>query len=220
MNILRARIYLCILLALFSCYAFAGKEDLVKALQQANQIMEDSFLKFKTDGNTDHLYEADKQITQLSQRWKEDPNLVRPKLLEFQLKLLQMCFESHDKNYDLGNPPVAYINVPLPRLTPGLMSGMDPADIQDPEIRKEYEAAVAENKRREEKYAREKNLQYFIESGLSIIHGYINLSKELGTLESDAKIIKNTITNVDLMKKIKEEILVDFYDEKGVPRNK
>jgi hypothetical protein len=198
-------------------YAFAGVDDLAKEVQTTSAAIEANLNKFKQDGNTESLGEAQRLIVQLGQPWHEDPKLVRTQVLRFKLKLLQVCFESQDKTYDMKNPPEMYVNVRPPIFTPGMMSGMEPAAIQDPVARKAYEAAIAENKRREQQYAREKSLQEFVDIGMRGIRGHLNLSKQLGTLKPDITLIRDTVKNADLMKKIDEEILVNFCDKNGVP---
>jgi len=198
-------------------YAFANTADLAKEVQTTSAAIETNLNKFKQDGSTVSLGEAQRLIVQLGQPWQQDPKLVRTEVLRFKLKLLQVCFESQDKAYDMKNPPEVYVNVTPPIFAPGMMSGMEPAAIKDPEARKAYEEAIAENKRREEQYAREKSLQEFIDSGVRGVRGHLNLSKQLGTLKPDIRLIRDTVKNADLLKKIEEEILVSFCDKNGVP---
>ena len=217
---MKARLLKACLLALavvLGRHAFADADGLAKEVQTTSAAIEASLDKFKQDGNTESLGEAQRLIVQLGQPWQKDPKQVRTQVLRFKLKLLQVCFESQDKAYDLKKPPEVYVNVRPPIFTPGMMSGMDPAAIQDPVARKAYEAAIAENKRREEQYALEKSLQEFVDSGMRGIRGHLNLSKQLGALKPDIKLVRDTVKNTDLMKKIEEQVLVNFCDKNGVP---
>lgn len=219
----KAQLFTVCLLALtvgMGRYVFADVDNPAKEVQTTSAAIEEDINKFKQDGRTESLGEAQRLIVQLGQSWQTDPRLVRTQVLRFKLKLLQVCFESQDKDYDMEKPPEVYVNVRPPIFTPGMMSGMDPAAIQDPEARKAYEAAIAENKRREEKFSREKSLHDLLDSGMRGIRGHLNLSKQLGTLKPDIKLIEDTVTNTDLMKKIREEILAKFRDENDVTVSK
>ena len=88
-NTSRSRMLLFILMVILGRYAFSGTDDLAKEVQTTSTAIQNSFNKFKEDGNVDHLYEAQRQTVQLGQHWREDPKLVEPKLLESRLKLLQ-----------------------------------------------------------------------------------------------------------------------------------
>lgn len=214
---------LCSFLALSTLFSgtnvVASDDDITNQIETTSAKVHENLEKFQQKGNCQVLFEVDQLIVKLGNQWQKDPTRIRPEVLRLSLALLEMCFISRDKAYDIKNHPPFTINV-SPGLGPGLWAGMAPRDVKDPEIRKKYEEAIAENKQRETKLAREKRLQEFIDSGISNIRGHLNLSRELGTIRQDATLIKNTIKDPALLKRIKEEVFTGLQDENGVPLDK
>jgi len=164
------------------------------------------------------LWEVNESIDDLHSEWERNPALVGSTILRLKLEVLEACFMAQDKTYDIKNPP-PFSTVASPGLGPDLWSGMKPEDVKDPVIRKRYEEAIVENNRRKAKHMRESELQYLNDYLISDIRGHLT-GRKLETLRQDVAIIKKTIKNPGVMKKIREEVLADLCDENGALANK
>jgi hypothetical protein len=149
---------------LFSVVASARGEsnDSLEALTNAEAQVQSKLHAFATNSdNCELLLEARKIASSLNPRGDNKATLsaLDEGSLRLQLKVLLALARARDPHYDRSAPTnTVYLNLvpPLPDSN-GVMwpSGVDPKAIKDPNARKAYEDALAENDRRNEKLKRE-----------------------------------------------------------------
>ena len=109
----------------------------------------------------------------------QKPQEVQPELLDRMLSLrLRVLMEVHASrdsayNIEIEREKVSAKVVPSNHLYP---AGVAPADIKEPDVRKTYEAAIAENERRMAKLQQEMRLERLTECTLDHLRTYIGAS--------------------------------------------
>ena len=192
-----------LLVSLPSASDFAKEEDLEKSLKDMETQIRDKLSEYDQDKQISLLQEAHKAITGNSvhfgcQGWETRAH----KVLELRLQVLNKCFNERDCTYDLDNPPRLPDNVTPPQWIAEhqfIFPGMRPEDVKDPEARKQYEAAIAENNRKLEKYLRENGLQDIIEDEIYYITRYMK------SVQEDPERQRQTWDSIDVI--IKSEVL-------------
>ena len=94
------------------------------------------------------------------------------RVFALRLLLLNKCFNERDYTYDLNNPPLITTKVSPPLWAAEhqfIVSGMRPEDIIDPEARRQYEEAIAENNHKKDKDRREFMLQDIINRQIRLL---------------------------------------------------
>jgi hypothetical protein len=158
------------------------------------------------------LLDAQKIATSINPRGgmtnlsKLDENCLR-----LQLKVLLALAAARDTNYDRNAKTNAvYLNV-MPPLAkkPGQVyaSGMSPEAIKDPEERKAYEDAIAENHRRSEKLKREMAISRGGEYALNNIWIFINWGypKDSAARKSAIALVNATLTDKEMLKRFNSD---------------
>lgn len=207
------RMTLRILLAvglLFSCLASAQEsndslEILTNAEARVNLRLE-QFAKTNTDYEL--LLEAQKISASLNPRGDNKLTLSQldERCLRLQLKILLALNMSRDSHYDRNaETNRVYLNV-MPPLTkaPGpYMAGMDPNAIKDPEARKTYEDAIAENNRRNEKLKREMALSRGVDYALIDVWVFVKrgLPEHSSARDRAIEIVAKTISDKSLLER-------------------
>lgn len=204
---------------LLSLSACGGEESVMQQLSKQNVSVDEKLNKFDLHNDTQLLQDAYTSISSMpfdkgSQEWEQ----TYCGIIKTTLKVLEKCYEARDQEYSITNHPPFYTQV-CPPLGGGqiMVSGMDPKDVKDPEVRKQYEEAIAGNNCRRAKHRRERALQKILD------HGILNIQKRIEALPSDAKkgnsginIIKSTVKN----EKLREEILQKFEKRKESDKGK
>jgi hypothetical protein len=124
--------------------------------------------------------------------------------IELKLDILEFCYQTRDWAYDLNADHSISINVGMPPSSNDVVfAGMDPKDVKDPVLRKQYEDAIAANNRRKEKDVRERTLQHMHD-------GLINDIVVLMQAEpKDSAVRKHTLDLINTTiqeKKLQEEL--------------
>lgn len=158
---------------LFSVAAAAVESnDSFAALTNATARVQMRLDQFsRSNANYELLLEAQKISASRNPRGHNASGLspMDENCLRLQIKTLLALAKARDPNYDKNAETNRfYMNV-VPPLTkgPGLFAaGMDPKAIQDPEARKAYEDAIAENNRRNQKRRTEMELSRGVDEAL------------------------------------------------------
>jgi hypothetical protein len=128
-------------------------------------------------------------------------------VLRLKLEFLQACYDARDHGYDLTNhprittvvsPPWGSADVPF--------SGMDPKDIKDPVLRKEYEDKIADNERRRHKHDRELVLQRVLDDNLRTVGHLLRGQRDPTCRQHFMEIVDATIKEKKLREKLVESV--------------
>lgn len=129
--------------------------------------------------------------------------------LRLQLKVLLALDKARDSHYDRkAETNMVYANIAPPLTkTPGFYAaGMDPKAIKDPEARKAYEDALAENQRRNVKLKREMSISRGVDYAvIDLWHFVRNLAPNSAPKTKALKIIDATIPNKTLRNRLTSE---------------
>ena len=155
-------------------------EDLDTLLDDMEIQFRNNLAEYEKSKEIDYLQEAQKTISVMApslDRTQKGWEKRAQRLFELRLLLLNKCFNERDYEYDLDNPPTMYTKVSPPLWAAehqmNLIAGMRPEDIVDPEARRQYEEAIAENNRKIEKHRREKGLHDIVERQILFVSGYM-----------------------------------------------
>ncbi len=196
----------CILGMIVTGSALADADNLSREIQAMASQVQESIKKYDEEKNTDILLKAYKSLAKVGNRWKENPTLVRPSVLKWQLIILETATRNRDMSYDVDEPFQVYVPP-------------SNENLKYAELRIMFEEARAENNRRERKFNSEKRLQRLLDTGLNDIEGQLNLGRSLGVLSSDISVIRNTVKDPQFMKEIEQEVLVHFPEVSAVDAN-
>lgn len=205
-----ARVFPVILLAsLLGTSAYTEEKDLAQVADDAETQIRSKFLEYDKDKDVKFLKEAHESVSDLYQYYRhKDYKMLADKILELRLLVLNKCFKERDYTYGFDNPPICYTNVAPPLWIAEhqmIIAGMPPEDVIDPKARKEYEEGIAENNRRRDKFAREHDLQYLVDSEIRYIEQYMyNIQREPERQNQMWKSIEANIESEDLRKKLRE----------------
>ena len=137
----------------------AESNDSPETLKDAQVKVHARLEQFSKTHDAELLVEAGKLAASMNPRGGSDAlSKLDEGSLRLQLEVIVALAAARDPHYDRNAATNrVYLNVmpPLNKGTEILVSGMDPKAIKDPEVRKAYEDALAENARREEKLRRE-----------------------------------------------------------------
>lgn len=169
-------------------------------------------------------YDKDKQHTLLldAQKLVDDAARLRveglsdrekrvQRVFKLRLLLLNKCFNERDYSYDFPSLP---IKVSPPRWAlnhqGNLIAGMRPEDVIDPEARRQYEEAIAENNRKRDKREREWKLQDIVEDQILLLTNYmINMRRKP---EPQSQMWNSVETMVE-SQTLKDRLLKAFIEE-------
>ncbi len=128
--------------------------------------------------------------------------------LRLQLKVIVALAGARDPHYDRNaatNSVYRNVMPPLNKGTEPLMSGMDPKAIKDPEVRKAYEDAIAENARREEKLRQEMTISRALDHAVIDVWVFVMHGLREGSAgrKSALEIIDKTIFDKNIRSRLK-----------------
>ena len=190
----------------------AESNDSLKALTNAEAQLQLKLDQFAT--NSSHyelLLDAQKISASLNPRGdnKTSLNPLDEGCLRLQLKVLLALARARDPRYDPSSPidwPAAEL---VPPGTNGMKypSGVDPKAIKEPDVRKAYEEAIAENKRRSAKLKRELALSRGEDYAVMDIWIFVKRGlPENSTARKRAfEIIQKTVSDESVLKRLKSD---------------
>jgi hypothetical protein len=203
------------LLLVFAAQVFAESNDSQEALKKAQTEVRLKLEQFAKD-NADYepLLSAQKLSASLNPRGdKTHLTKLDEECLRLQLKVLLALANARDPHYDRDAPEnIVYMNLapPLTKGNEAMVSGMDPKGIKDPEVRKAYEDAIAQNHRRAEKLNREMAISRGVDNALIDIWVFV----KIGFPENSAS-RREAIEIVQ--KTIPDRILLDRFNSGTMP---
>jgi hypothetical protein len=197
----------------------AGERGVMQQIEGRGQKVDEFLERFDTEDEPQLLREAyiivrSFPLNRSRDDWEQENKFV----IEKSLRVLEKCYEARDHEYDLLNPPPIFMKVAPPLGSAEVtFSGMDPKGIKDPEIRRQYEEAIAENDRRRSKHRRERHLQNIIDRGIKHILMRIEaLPSDEDKTSAGASIIFNSVNNERLREKILNRLEAENEEqEKG-----
>ncbi len=175
-------------------------------LLEKYSLIEKDLNAFDKDTNYHHLV----GVSRLQRSITETNAEMGRYMLDIRLRVIAGCDQIRDKGFDFktAKRPTTVV---MPPIVPGeaLMAGMDPAQIKNPEARKKYEAAIADNARVAERMDRELLLRRTREDCLFEIGAYLqsnrNMKEEINiehAKRSINKYIKDKTLGKSLLKKL------------------
>lgn len=159
------------MVSLLSVTATAGPAEpatnsLANLLNEVERAVTNELQLFDADNKVEHLkraLEIAESLDRTAHQKKYSPEAALAKI-RLMLVVADKCFKARDKSYDVRKMPDCVVRVfPPPSAGPNAYPGMPPEEIKDPEARKQYEAAIAENERKRAKHKRELELQRMID---------------------------------------------------------
>ncbi len=122
---------------------------------------------YKRDNNVQHLQDA----YDIATTWKPSTNYfyynednVRERI-QLVLMIVNVCHNAADPNFDPEDRPSAKVSPPRTS-TQHTHPGMEPLEISDPDVRKQYMNAIVENNIKIAKYNREVILRNIVTRGI------------------------------------------------------
>lgn len=188
--------------------AWGGEENAIQQLAERNLRVDEKLNEFDIHKNPKSLKDAYTLISSApfdrsSQDWRD----VCGGIMETTLRILEECYEARDHEYDIADHRPFYTQVCPPLGGEQIIvSGMDPKEVKDPEVRKLYEQAIVENNRRKAEYRREKALQDILDRGI------LHIQECVEALPSDAErgdaiiAIKKSVKNGMLRERILQRV--------------
>lgn len=193
---------------------FSEEKDLEKVLKDSEIKILIMLSEYDRDRQISFLQEAHKAIEGINihfeyKGWETRAHRVQ----ELRLRVLNKCFKERDYTYDLDNVPRLPNKVIPPRWAAEhqvIIAGMRPEDIIDPEARKQYEVAIAENNQKLEKYLQEKGLQYIIDREMR------NIAIYMVSAQDDPGRQRQILSSLDALieSKILREKIMDAFEER------
>jgi len=203
---------------LFAARAFAESNDSMESLTNAEAAVQFKLEQFgKTNTDYQLLLDAQKISASMNRRGdKTTLNELDERCLRLQLKVLLTIAKARDPYYDpKASTNAFYMNV-MPPITKGnqpFMSGMDPNAIKDPEARKAYEDAIAENVRRGKKYEQERSLSYGVDHVVIDLWYFVkNFPEDSAGRKSSFKIIEATIFDKIILNRLESDSYPEYSD--------
>lgn len=133
--------------------------------------------------------------------WK----IVRMQKAEWWLKTWERVKSSIDPTFNFNDRP--FLNI-QPPLATGLPAGVSPESIKDPKLRAEYEAAIADNSAKAQRYSDQQYLKqnyerFFKEAERYLVFAYARSPKDLPELE---RLLNEFISDPIARKRVSEEV--------------
>lgn len=205
---------------LLGVMAFAEEEDLEKSFNDTETQIRNKLFEYDQEKHTSSLQDVYEILRVVDYHFgKKGWENRAHRFAELRLQLLNTCFNERDYSYDLDNPPVFCTMVAPPlwalEYQPNLIAGMRPEDVIDPEARKQYVEAIAENKLKKEKDLRERGLQNIIDREIS------NVARYMAAIQEDPERWQQMLISLDAL--IESEVLkkkiMDAFEERVAKRN-
>jgi hypothetical protein len=145
-------------------------------------------------------------------QWPTPPGISRSPwkdhVLEIWLRVLKAAVAERDAEYDLARSDPFQMRV-MPRVTNeqfDVYPGMNPDRVRDPEVRKEYEAAIAENAVRRARWEREHRLEELIGFGVFRTATYVRVAyPEMTSAKRRIEVIRQFLDDADLIDRFERE---------------
>jgi hypothetical protein len=131
-----------------------------------------SFEATKSLGDIEKAFQAADAITPNTAKDENARKRLRSAKLSSWLAILNDVDKAEDATFDPKDVPAATV-APPPSERVVLDSGIDPASVRDPAVRKAYEDAIAANRQKAERYKLQTGLRALDERLLSRIDRYI-----------------------------------------------
>ena len=209
-----------LLAGLSAISAHAAEENLLTKAEALTAQVRERLEEFDRDGDCRVLKQA-YALTSAAHYalGQKDSDLDWETVLGLRLKIVEVSFGARDSEYDLTKDANFSTKVmpPVSKVKQFLMPGMAPSDVKDPEARKQYELAIAENNRRRAKHVRELQLQRLMDTGVRDLRmRLLNLRTEPENLQRAVAIIKEQAKDKTFLKRVREEAFKDICDEDGI----
>jgi hypothetical protein len=188
----------------------AAKPEWVAALETAiAEELKRHAVEPRPRTNLIHLETA---CSQAFRQWQTPTDISRSpwkdRVLEIRLLVLNAAGADRDKDYDLTRSDPFQMRV-MPRVTNeqfDVFPGMDPAQVRDPGVRKEYEEAIAENAARRARWEREDKLEELIEFGVFRSVTFLRGAyPEVTSAQKGMDVIRRFLNDEDLIERFKRE---------------
>jgi len=187
--------------------------------------MDKDFQRFDKENNLEIIHKSMDLATSHTYEFGErNSKEARDQRLRLLLLVIAKCDDARDKTYDLNHPPRRSTVVGGIRLKSGafIYSGCDPKSVKEPEARRQYEEAIAENNRRKAKARREYGLEDNIRSGISSFGTIVrNLTRPIWNKPDPvaSKEVTALITEAVKDAQLRERILreCELLEEKTLP---
>jgi len=213
----RALLIIVLVQSLLAVTALGEEKDMMRHLTERNEDVRQELAQFEAKKDPEFLRKAYRSISavpidQSQQNWKEACHGI----IRTTLRIAEKCYSARDYSYDLENHPPLYTKVSPPLgSAPFIVAGMDPKLIKDPDARKQYEEAIAENDRRCAKDSRERSLQQTLDRciwRLQVLVKCLPPNEEPGN--SGIEIIKSAVKQEALRDLILRQIAEKKEEEK------
>jgi hypothetical protein len=180
--------------------------DLAKGLEECEKNTAAEMQLFKQTDDVSHVLKAADVIGRLDFIGAAvNATNGNDTVLRLKLQFLQACYDARDHGYDLTNHPLIKTVVSPPWGSADVtFSGMDPRDIKDPVLRKEYEDKIAENERRAHKHHRELVLQRVLDDSLRTVGHLLRGQRDPACRQHFMEIVDATIKEKKLGEKVVE----------------
>ena len=207
---MRTAVYLILLLVLVQICDASEPNESLHNMTNAEAVVEAKLLEYSRTDDYRLLLDARRASSSLNARHSNKTlGALDVRCLKLQLETMMTVQGARDLTYDPNaRENVVYMNV-MPPLTTSdqpFAAGMDPKAINDPAARKQYKAAIEQNRRRNEKSKRELYLSRSVDRAVISIHIFVRQLPADSESKAEAmRMMEKIVTDKSLLERLKSK---------------